>query len=104
MTVEPIRPKDIEKQKRKLPDEVIAAWNELLIVNFQSGGKTAYIQQQEAVAAILAAIPGLTKHDIYDKHYLDVESTYRSVGWKVFYTKSAYYETSDSYFTFEKPE
>lgn len=101
MGVRPIQPQQIIPT---FPDEVLQAFNELL----QEGGNSndITIKQDTAMDRILEKFSAngksISRHDIFDKHWLDVEDTYRNAGWKVKFDKPAYCETYDAYFVFSK--
>lgn len=93
----PIRPDDVIKHK-KLPNEVIDSFNEIIANRFNNGRSN--FKQKEVVALIVAK--GIGEAKIYQEHYLDVEDLYRAQGWKVEYDKPGYNESYDANFTFSK--
>lgn len=96
--VQPIRPQDVpSRAARRIPDEVIAAFNKLIAEKMS--GDTAVVRQADVVNEIVAT-SGLTKQDIFHGKYLDVEELFADAGWKVRYTKPAYCETFEAYFEF----
>lgn len=99
MPVKPIRPNEVEKAKaQSFPDAVIESFNELIKRHFT--GRSATFTQDEVVKLI--ASKGLKRKDIFDNHWLDVEPTYRDIGWKVEFDKPGYNEDYDAMFTFTK--
>lgn len=46
--------------------------------------------------------PRPSRQFIFDKHWLDIEDTYRKAGWNVEYDKPGYCENYDAYFVFSK--
>lgn len=101
MTIKPISPKKI---KQTFPDEVIQAFNNLLEAKGNSRSITIY--QDTAIDEILRvyklAGKSITRNQIFDNHWLDVEDTYRKAGWKVEFDKPAYCESYKAYFVFSK--
>jgi hypothetical protein len=90
------------KNDTGFPDEVVAAWNDLLLKYLRADG-VAVITQQEAVAFLVDRL-WISRQAVFERHLLDVEPLYRKAGWKVEYEKAAYYEVDrDSVFTFRAP-
>jgi hypothetical protein len=84
--MKPLSPKQVLKVKKKrIPDFVYEAFNELLIEHFRSGA--AIISQEEAILRIMHTFPGteITRTEILDNGWLDIESEYRENGWEVTY-------------------
>lgn len=103
MPVEPIKPAQVtEHLVSTFPDHVIETWNGL-IAKAVGSGHYGTIQQQEARDALIEGSGDPTSRP-YDMKWLDIEDVYRQQGWIVTYNKSPYYDTSDSYFVFEKPQ
>lgn len=100
--MKPISPNDVVAQKLKqIPDQVIQAFNELIAKKWN--GSKAVIEQDEVIAKIIAIFFGtITRQEIFDNHWLDVEGVYESEGWKVYYDKPGYCETYSAYFEFTK--
>jgi hypothetical protein len=94
--VNPIKPDEVKKA-RKFPDAVIESFNELIGENFD--GKRASFKQRDVVKRIVAK--GISKKEIEDNNWLDVEPIYISAGWDVSYNKPAYNEDGEPTFTFE---
>lgn len=97
----PISPSEVCKQRDfNIPGEVIDIFNELIVEKFD--GKTAVVHQDSAIKLITERL-GVKSEEIYDKHWLEVESIFRNCGWKVSYDKPAYNEFYKAYFLFSKP-
>ena len=95
--VMPIKPSEVKSTK---PDVVIEIFNGL-IKSFWDGTE-AHIKQEDA-AALIARRMNISQKEVFNKHYLDIESIYRQAGWEVTYSKPAYNETPyDPYFIFRK--
>ncbi len=84
-----------------IPDEVFNVFNQQIAQNLHNG--RAKVLQKNVVAALEAQ--GLSRGYIYENHWLDVEESYRAVGWRVKYDKPAYYagENYDAFFEFKAP-
>jgi len=95
--VEPIKPEDV-KDVFCVPDAVIRVFNHLIRVKWD--GKSALFALDEA-ATLIAVRMGITKAEVYDRHLLDVESLYRSVGWNVSYWEPG--DTRPAAFRFTRP-
>lgn len=96
----PVRPDEIAEAKvGHIPAAVIEAFNKLIALNFSGG--SANVQQDDVIAEIMRATD-LTRHEIFDKGYLNVEDIFRNAGWKVRYDKSDYTESFPTYFEFWK--
>jgi hypothetical protein len=99
MTVKPIRPDEItEKKEQSFPDAVLESFNEIIVQNYYQG--QASFKLGDVVKIMLSK--GLRRKDIFDKHYLDVESVYRAQGWKVEFDSPGYNETYPATYTFKK--
>lgn len=95
----PISPSEVEKVKTKnIPELVFEVFNELIARGFD--GYQSTVSQKDVVEILLKK--GIREHDIYEKHYLDVEGSYRETGWKVRYDKPGYNESYDPCFIFSK--
>ena len=93
----PISPAEVATAKnRYLPEVVFDVVNKLIAENFTNG--RARILQPTIVAALVAR--GLSRHEVFDKGYLNFEEAYEAEGWKVEYDKPGYDETYDANFTF----
>lgn len=98
--VKPISPDEIPKAKKKyFPDEVIDTWNEIIATNFSSGSAT--VQQDDIVRALSSRLD-ITRNEVFNKGYLEVEDIYRAEGWKVHYDKPGYNESYGAFFEFKR--
>lgn len=100
----PITPNAAAKSKiSSIPQEVIESFNEFLGERF-NGKDEVTIKQDEVVKKILTKLKlkddKITRHDIFENGWLDIETIFGKEGWKVTYTKGAYYETFEPYFDF----
>lgn len=97
----PISPDDVVAVKTKnIPDWVFEVWDGLIASAWD--GSRAYIRQDVAKAALIAhpSCPGTA--DVFRTGWLDIEPSYRAVGWSVEYDKPAYNESYEASFTFRK--
>jgi len=101
----PIKPGEVSALKKEmLPGYVMEAFNQCIAVGYD--GHSAKVYQGEVVARILtlAGLAGdndLTRDDVYERGYLDVEPIYRAEGWDVHYNKPGYNESYEASFLFE---
>lgn len=100
--MKPITPDEVQNAKNtNIPDYVIDSFNKLIASRWN--GYSATINQIDVINHIIANCYGnITKREIYDNKYLDVESIFESVGWKVEYDKPGYCETYEPNFKFTK--
>lgn len=99
--MKPITPTEVKENLHEtVPAFVIEVFNALLLRHFRNG--VARITASEVVAEIVLQKPELTKKEIYDRKWLDVEDIFAEVGWKVEYHKPAYCEQHfDPHFVFK---
>jgi hypothetical protein len=99
-TIGPIHASEIDTIRESLiPALVFEVFNKLIAKNFS--GSRAIVRQDDVMELLTAG--GLNRQEIYDNHWLDVEDSYRKVGWKVTYDKPDYTESAfEPYFTFQK--
>lgn len=98
----PIKPSEVQKKRNAaIPEVVFKVFNALIVENWN--GRSATVMQHEAADRIASALK-ITKQEVYDKHYLDVEDAYRKEGWHVKYDKPVYYGGDDyePHFVFSK--
>lgn len=97
---QPIRPEDMAEAKiGHIPGAVIEAFNKLIALKFSGGSAT--VRQEEVIAEIVGTTE-ISRGEIFDKCYLNVEEIFRQAGWKVSYTKPDYTESFPAYFEFRK--
>ena len=98
--MKPITPNEIQTVQNKcFPDETIEAFNELIVANWD--GYSATILQKDVVEKISYKL-NITKNEVYDSHYLNVEDIFRKAGWKVKYDKPGYCEIYNAFYLFSK--
>ena len=94
----PIRPDEVlSKKAESIPDEVFAAFNELITKNWN--GQQSQVTQKSVVSLIRRK---LDDSKTFDSHWLDIEDIYRNAGWVVKYDKPGFNEDYDSLFVFSK--
>lgn len=96
-----VKPMGPDEVKHILPDFVIQGVNQA--ITKYSFGKTSFvISQDDMIKEIMEFVPdGMTRNELFEKHYLDIEETYREAGWFVEFDKPGYNETYKPYFTFK---
>lgn len=96
---EPIKPSEVTRALVDVPDFVIESFNEL--IQEEWNGSASKFTQDEVIEKIVSR-GNITRYEIFEKGYLNVENFYRGAGWKVFYDKPAYSETYKAIFKFSK--
>jgi len=95
--VRPIKPNDIVKAKKEnIPEVVFESFNELIAKGFNGSWST--VRQKDVVALLVSK--GVSRGEIFDNHWLDIEVIYREAGWAVTYDSPAYCESYEPYFEF----
>ena len=103
--MKPITPKEArENRGSSFPDFVMAAFNEVITENLDAKGSAEFIQNI-VIDRILAKQPQgnmtpLTRKDVFDKNWLDVEIVYEQAGWTVEYDKPGFNESYLAKFIF----
>lgn len=103
--VKPISPNEVTARRKEIiPEFVLKAWNEAIVQAWD--GSRAVIYQENIITHLLSysynEYEQVTRQDIFDKHYLDIEDIYENAGWNVEYDKPAYNESYSAKFTFTK--
>lgn len=98
MAVEPIKPSEVFQS---MPDFVIRGANECISEHYHELDNSSRFTQNELIEHILKYAPeNISRQTLFDKHWLDIEPTYRRAGWEVEYDKPAYYEDYEANFIF----
>ena len=85
------------EQKQNIPDTVYTVFNQLIKDTIR--GNTAIVYQEDVVNQLVAN--GFCREEIFARHWLDIEDTYRAAGWRVTYDKPSYGENYfKAYFRF----
>lgn len=103
--MKPLKPEDIGVAKKAvLPDEVIAAANELIAKKWN--GHRARFTTDELADKIekefIAAGKAITPGKIGKENWLDIEDVYRDEGWKVEFVKEGWNDPAPDYYVFTK--
>lgn len=77
-----------------IPEEVFEAFNELITE------KRGHVMQDDVVDRILSKMPDVTRDQLFERGWLDVEEAYRRKGWTVEYDKPGFNESYRASFTF----
>jgi hypothetical protein len=97
----PISPSEVGKAKTsRIPDRVIEAFNECISKHWDGGAAT--FTQDEVIRLVVAKMPEVERHTIFESKWLDVEDGYRAAGWQVEYDRPGYCETYEARFTFKR--
>lgn len=100
--ITPIKPEEVKGNQ--IPDQVIDVFNKLIVKNIR--GSSAVVKQEEAVTAIIAQfeLEGkvVSRSEVYENGWLNVEQMYKEVGWLVRFDKPSYDESYEAYFRFSK--
>ena len=102
--IRPVTPADMPKKSDRIPDEVISAVNTMIIAGWD--GDEAHVVQDDIIREALTNFNGsnikMTRDELFDRHYLDIEECFRKAGWEVEYYSPERGETFKSYFRFIK--
>lgn len=95
-----ISPAEAEKLKReRIPGFVIESFNELLISNYNPNG--TIILQEEVIIEIMNRSPDdISRNEIFDNGWIDVEPLFKENGWNVEYDKPGLGENYKARFIF----
>ena len=95
----PLSPADINNSMETIiPGVIIEAVNNLLKKEFR--GRSVCLLQKDILNEILRLNNTLSKDEIFEKKWMDFESIFEKVGWKVEYDKPGYNESYESSFKF----
>lgn len=95
----PITPGEVGEEKQlHIPDAVFDAFNAEIALRYVSGQAT--VKQNAVVERLVAG--GMTRSEIFDNGWLNVEDAYRSAGWDVEYDKPGWDENYDAFFVFKR--
>lgn len=103
--MKPISPEKVEQIRiHEMPEAIIQATNELIVRSWN--GRSATVKVDEIIDQYFRVVREddnkMTRKELFDKHYLDIEPAYREAGWKVQFEKPDYTESFPSYFVFSK--
>jgi hypothetical protein len=110
MAVKPITPAQvIGKRKNTIPDEVFEAFNEMIAENFRLSESS--FKLKDVVSKIVSKVNHnrsllgtrqVTREEVYDNGWADVEPIYRKEGWKVKFDSASRGDDYDDYFVFSQ--
>jgi len=103
--MKPISPEKVEQIRiHEMPEAIIQATNELIVRSWN--GTSATVKVDEIINQYFRVVREedsvMTRKELFDKHYLDIEPAYREAGWKVKFESPDYTESFPSYFVFSK--
>tara|TARA_Y100000034_G_scaffold136228_1_gene211661 strand:+ start:1497 stop:1850 length:354 start_codon:yes stop_codon:yes gene_type:complete len=102
MRIAPITPRQAgKKREADIPDEVIEAFNELIVEKLDNSG-CATVLLKDAVSRVLAKFGDLkpSSSELFDNHWMDVEEIFIKAGWHVTFDKPGYNESYDASYEF----
>lgn len=92
----PFTPEDAAKARRQnIPDYVFEAFNTLITHNPKQVNQSDVIDEIARLSNW-----SVSRSQIFENKWLDIEDIYEKYGWNVVYNKPAYNETFDAYFIF----
>jgi hypothetical protein len=93
----PIRPDEVGEAKgTHIPAAVFDAFNAEIATQFAHG--SAIVAQNAVIDRLVRG--GMTRGELFDRGWLNIEEAYRSVGWTVSYEKPGFNETGAATFKF----
>ena len=99
-SIRPITPAQVVKEKSEcIPPIIIDVFNKLITRKFTNG--SARVTQDEAIQAITARMD-VSRHQLFESGWLNIEEIYREQGWLVQYIRPDYTESFPAYFTFKE--
>lgn len=104
--VEPIKPSEIIQI---IPEWVIKGANECIQAHYHELTGESHFTQDELISYVSKYAPDYGENTnirsmLFKNNWLDIEPTYRRVGWIVIYDKPAYNESYPANFTFKLPK
>ncbi len=96
--VGPIKPEDVKVAP--IPEEVIHVFNDLIQKHWDGEGATI---EQGKVLQVVSLAMGISKDEVLDRNYLNIEEIYREAGWKVIYHSQTSVDDLLPWFSFSKP-
>lgn len=103
MAVKPISPDEVRGVRTSsIPDTVIEAFNYLITKNTIEYGRSS-VRLADVINEIQARM-AVTRSDIYQNGWLNVEDLYRAQGWKVEYRSPSCDESFHPYMVFTRAQ
>ena len=102
--IRPITPREVEKKRGSIPDEVIEACNILILKRYSKPGFKITFNEiiQFAMELMVEDEKVVERETFFIQGWLDIEPFYRKAGWKVSCTTSDWGESFDPFFWFTK--
>lgn len=95
----PITPAEARRnQTRVIPAAIFDIVNRFL--TSRAAVSPIRVFQDEVMQAILTLMPGVSRNDVYENHWLDFEEAYHVAGWIVTYHRPGYNESGVTYWEF----
>lgn len=98
--MKPISPNDDRLGAGRIPDAIIALFNQLIIEKWN--GKEAFIPQDVIIRKIMKVEICENRQSIFDKGWMDIEPIFEEAGWKVKYNKQCIGDNFESHYIFTK--
>lgn len=97
--MKPITKANVEQalDDREFPDFVIQAFNECIVESRINHSNK--VTQNDAVERIMR-LGNVSRNEVFENKWLDVERYYRKAGWIVKFSKPAYNESGEAYYNF----
>lgn len=96
--IKPIKPSEVVAAKA-IPDFVVDVFNKLIARDFD--GNESKIRQREVIT-LLSSDYGVSREQVFQKGFLNIESLFTAAGWEVDYDRPGYNEDYDAFFIFTK--
>jgi hypothetical protein len=101
MPVAPISPSEaLTIFDKAIPEQVFVAFNELIRENLSRGKTQVSTTFKESAVVSRIVDKGISKAEVYERGWLDVEGHYRKMGWSVEYDKPGFNEHYEANFKF----
>ena len=96
----PIKPEEVRARRIDfIPSIIFETINTMICEKFD--GKSVTLKQDDILKRVCNESSGLTRKEIFNKHYLEIEHFDREQGWKVEYDKPGFNESYPATFTFK---
>jgi len=101
--IKPITPEEIvEVKMTTIPDAIIEAANQLIVKYWNGYSSTFKLKELILEYKRIAGGDAATERTLIDNNWLDIEPTFRKVGWKVKYKSPDRDESFEPYFELKK--
>jgi hypothetical protein len=97
----PVSPQEIlDDLENIIPAEVVEAFNNLLKKNYRGGKHSVGIKQEDVLNEISRLDPHVSREDLFDNHWMDIEPLFKEHGWKVKYESPCIGDNFAAYWEF----